>query len=322
MTKMISGLLILFLIGCGISTPAPDRPYSSYPSTSQNTIQVESLKFFESGDNLPKTDQRTYSASFSQNTTRYVYYQIYAKNLLWNTRKHSVSITAKYYKPDGTLMGSPVLNYDILSDWEHINLWHGWGWKEAGYWEPGNYQVELWIGSDKITQNSFSIVADKKPPLKADSSGTIEFKSLKFFESDHANIIPRDQRKYDTTFSQRNTRYVYYEVGLKNLLSNVRKNNVLIIAKYYKPDGSLMGSPELKYEIPADWEGTDLWHGYGWKEAGHWESGLYRVELWVNNAKFGEGRFTIGGNKSPLLKTTPSETDEFEELRNRKRGNK
>jgi len=123
----------------------------------QNNVTYKSIKLFESGYNLVPQSERVYSTHFSKDETRYIYYEIELTNNLYSVRDNPISMTAKFYKPDGSLMGEPVLDYTILSDWETAYLWHGWGWQDAGNWETGTYRVVINIGNRRIAETLFSV---------------------------------------------------------------------------------------------------------------------------------------------------------------------
>ena len=123
----------------------------------QNNISFQEIRFFESGVDAPPLSDRVYTTYFTTSESRYIYYELHVKNNLYNIRSNQVSIIAKYYKPDGTLMGEPVLNYTIPPEWDVAYLWHGWGWNNAGNWTPGTYRIVIYMDNVKITEALFSV---------------------------------------------------------------------------------------------------------------------------------------------------------------------
>jgi hypothetical protein len=123
----------------------------------------------------------------------------------------------------------------------------------------------------------------------------VDFISVKLFESGY-DATPQSERHYSTHFDKSASRYIFYEASVRNNLYNVRSNSVKIYAEFYKPDGSLMADPVLEYTLPSDWATADLWHGWGWAERGNWETGRYRLVLYVNHEKLAELYFTIQGD--------------------------
>ena len=140
----------------------PRRPSVVKPSVPESVghgygVTYQSMKFFEGPYNPPELSKRQYTTRFPKSSTRYVFYELLFKNELWNKRDNPVKIVARYYKPDGSLMGQPVLDYVIPADWKNAYLWKGWGWAQAGRWTPGNYRVKIFIGNDVITQSYFTV---------------------------------------------------------------------------------------------------------------------------------------------------------------------
>jgi hypothetical protein len=118
---------------------------------------IDNFRFFEAGGTTPDQDQITFDTSFSQNTARYIYYQL---NLSYGqlTQTETYTLTVRYYKPDGSIMGEfdHIINLEQGRTWS----WHtyGWGWSTAGNWEKGTYTVKLFDGSLEITRGTFMIL--------------------------------------------------------------------------------------------------------------------------------------------------------------------
>jgi hypothetical protein len=148
MQQKIYGLFVIFLCLLG------EMASGQYDS---DTISFQSMRFFESGHNAVPQSQRQYSSSFSKASSRYIFYELYVKNWLYQVRDNPVQITAHYYYPNGTLFGSPVLNYTISRNWDYAYLWHGWGWPDKGNWTTGKYRVEIFFGDTKVTDAYFTL---------------------------------------------------------------------------------------------------------------------------------------------------------------------
>lgn len=123
-------------------------------------------------------------------------------------------------------------------------------------------------------------------------SDEFEFQVLKFYESG-PDTPEVSQRRYSEHFKKSSSRYINFEVNLKNMLWKVREHKHKITGKYYRPDGSLFGATEYQAVVKPDWQNS--WHtkGWGWTEPGHWKNGTYRVEILIDGKKVTEGHFTI-----------------------------
>jgi len=260
-------------------------------------LEFEFVKLFEGSYVAPPESQRDYKAQFAKSTTRYVFFLVGAKNLLYKNRTHKPEIVGRYYKPDGSLHGEGKVNVEIPPDWEKADLWGGWGWEKPGNWPVGTYRVEIWFGTKRVGENSFTIYDDRastSPPITSvpPEQVYLEFKSVTFFESG-ATDIPASQRQIKTDFPRSATRYINFFVLTRNLLHRNRSHKPLVRGRYFYPDGSFMGEAKVSVEIPPDWQDTNLWAGWGWDKPGNWSLGTYRVEILFGNTKVGEGRFTI-----------------------------
>jgi hypothetical protein len=259
-------------------------------------LQFESVKFFEGPFTAPPESQRQYLSRFPKSTTRYIFFNVGAKNLLYRSRTQRPLVIGRFYKPDGSFMGEGKVDVDIPSDWESTDLWSGWGWDEKGNWPIGNYRVDILFGNSKVGEGYFSVYDDltsttaiAPPP---EEKTYLEFESVKFYESG-ATDVPESERQYKSDFPISKTRYVYFLVYAKNLLYRSRSQKPLVRGKYYYPDGSFMGEAKINVEIPSNWGEADLWSGWGWDEPGNWSLGTYQVEILFGNTKVGEGKFTI-----------------------------
>ncbi|MBM2829962.1 MAG: hypothetical protein HW411_752 [Gammaproteobacteria bacterium] len=125
-------------------------------------VEFKGMLFFEGQVNptyIPQWEELT--TIFYTSTSRYIYTMIQLNNLKYQISEQPVSITLKYFKPDGTNFGEPVINYTIPADWDVAELWQGWGWADAGYWEAGDWRVEAWLNnSEKLGEYSFKVVSN------------------------------------------------------------------------------------------------------------------------------------------------------------------
>lgn len=145
-------------------------------------------------------------------------------------------------------------------------------------------QAQLWVEPDQSGQSFRAI-------------------DIRFFESPY-DAAPLEQRGYYTSFSQSSTRYIFAEVYVENKLWGREDVRVRLDFKYYKPDGSLFGEVPFEHTIPMAEQWYYLWQGWGWADAGYWETGRYRVEVWNGSRKLGENYFTITGTANQYSNTT------------------
>lgn len=123
------------------------------------TIQITGMKFWESPmDNPLPPDKRIYSDNFFQNETRVIYTTLEVKNLLYKKDDNNVNLYLKYYTPDGYLWGVPKISVTLNKDWEHADIYNGYGFDEEGNFTPGVYKVEAYYQGKLITYDYFEII--------------------------------------------------------------------------------------------------------------------------------------------------------------------
>ncbi len=147
----------------------------------------------------------------------------------------------------------------------------------------------------------------------ANIDNPVEFVELGFFEgTENIEAAEWGSQQFKSSFSKSRTRYIYTLINLKNNLWQIKPQEVNISVRYYHFDGRLLAQPVITAEVPADQEFADLWTGWGSVAADQWESGQYRVELWLNNSKkIGQDIFQI---KSNTISTSRSNSVEFDKI--------
>ncbi|UCB46227.1 MAG: tetratricopeptide repeat protein [Spirochaetota bacterium] len=256
------------------------------PHQAQGTnreFEFEYIRLFEGGYYSPEESQRNYIYSFPKSTTRYIWCRVAVKNLKYKIAEHQHKVEWLYYDTEGSLWGEIEEDFIINPEWEYDWIEQGWGWDEPGYWPGGTYYVYIFIDGQEAGQVEFNVYNDI-PQL--------EFEYLKFFESGYT-APDESKRNYTTEFHKSTTRYIYFTIGVKNLLWDIESQRPQISGRYYGPDGSYLTEVDVMIDMPPEWDYADIWNGWGWGEPGNWEAGKYRVEILFGDRKVAEQHFTI-----------------------------
>lgn len=248
-------------------------------------VECQALRLFEGGATAPSPTQRVYLTRFSKKSTRSVYFELTIKNNLWRLEDHLLQVTGDYYRPDGGLLHSVESSYPIPAGHEYCVLKSAFGWDNPGQWRVGDYRLEVSINGKKAAETAFAIAEDEVEK-------TVEFQSARLFESVDG-AVDLEKRSYATQFRRLATRGIYYEAKVKNRLWRIRDNTIKASARYYDPDGELMGVPECSCTAPSSMEHIYLTGGWGWKYPGYWPLGKYRIEMFVEGEKVEEITFDI-----------------------------
>ena len=116
-------------------------------------------------------------------------------------------------------------------------------------------------------------------------------KYLKFFESGYDSPELED-RIYDVVFAQDETRYISWEIELVHVPFDEDKT-IFYTYKYYDPSGLIIHYDRSDFIIQAGW--TNAWFswGYGYDDPGNFITGVYYVELLVDDIVVAAGSFEI-----------------------------
>ncbi len=265
------------------------------PVLSKGSLEYEFVQLFEGGEFAKSGADTAYNEYFPKSSTRSIYFLVGVKNKLWKVRNQKSNIHGMFYRPDGSFFGRANIEKDILSTWENSDLSSGWGWLVPGNWETGQYRVEVFIDNKSVAEKNFTIFDDTE---KKDSTyfTNLEYNGVRFYESDE-NQPSLEKRKFTTTFSKDKTRFIWCQIDAKNLAYERNAHNHKVIWRYYNPDGTLQGETTNSFNIKPEWEKTWVGSGWGWDDAGNWPTGVYRVDVYIDEKKVGSRHFAVGNEK-------------------------
>ena len=250
---------------------------------STSDYKVTDIRFFEAGDTSPDASDRVYINEFSQKRTRRIYTEVKIKNFRYEKKRHSHKVKWVYYNPNGSIKGEMYNDFNVQKKW--LNAWtsKGWGWKEAGNWLKGKYRVKVYIDDDYITEKSFYI-----------KSFSSEYKvtSVRFFEAGDTAPDVKD-RQYENRFKKNKTRRIWSELKIKNFQYEKAPHEHKVKWVYYNPDGSVRCTMESDFKVKKIWQNSWTQKGWGWKEAGNWPKGTYRVKVFIDAEEVDETTYTI-----------------------------
>jgi hypothetical protein len=134
--------------------------YADIASSQPEPRQFEflDLRFFEgaAGAEEPASCESPYR--FARKQTRYVYFRADMRNP-WQHFDWTYQVVARFFQPDGSLMGEINEAVTVKPDWDTFFLIKGWGFETPGRWPPGTYQLELSLDEHR-TSGEFTIVEE------------------------------------------------------------------------------------------------------------------------------------------------------------------
>jgi hypothetical protein len=101
---------------------------------------------------------------------------------------------------------------------------------------------------------------------------------------------PYGERRYQTIFDQRTTRFINWEVTLVFDPAQP-KRDLPFKAVLYGPGNQALGQQHGRIR-PVD---VCVWHSWGWgsRESGHWSPGEYRVEIEIGPSLIASRKFQV-----------------------------
>ena len=255
---------------------------------------VTEVNFYEGERSGVPYEKREYRERFAGSDSRFIYWELNLKHPAPGHRR-DFAVDAVWYGPDGSEFARQTLNTYMDGTWTNSYHPFGQGWDEPGQWKPGNYIVELFYRGQKIAISAFEIFDDRGrgdsdtvydiPTLQARVTG------IRFYEGGYDGI-PYNQRVYNTSFPKSATRAIWWELNLEHPDPR-RKIDFAIEAVFYRWDGSEIARQINNTAIQSTW--TTSYHslGWGWREAGNWAAGSYRVILFIDGQQVSDGTFFI-----------------------------
>ncbi len=248
--------------------------------------RITEVRLFEGSDEVVAYEKRAYKTKFDRASTRYIWWEL---NLAYPklASKIEFDVDAVFYNPDGSVLGRSTKHAHADPEW--TESWHtdGYGWKDPGRWSPGQYRLDLVVNGSKIGGGSFEITGGTEGiPIPG-----ARITELRIYEGGY-DVTPYEKRVYRDRFDRTSTRYLWWELNLAypKLTSKIEFD---IDAVYYNSDGSVFARQTKNAHVDAEW--TESWHtfGHGWKDAGHWTPGKYRLDLYVKGNKVASRSFEI-----------------------------
>lgn len=120
----------------------------------------------------------------------------------------------------------------------------------------------------------------------------MELRMLHFYESGF-HPAAKAQRRYVSILPKSSTRFVYWEMTVRNKLYNVRDQSHTVVALWYRPDGTRFGRTRQTFNIRAGWASAWVSHGWGYRTPGRWKPGKYRVDIVVDGRVYVRRNFLI-----------------------------
>jgi SpoVK/Ycf46/Vps4 family AAA+-type ATPase len=153
----------------------------------------------------------------------------------------------------------------------------GWGNKQEGvFWKKGTYVWEAWVEGEKVSSKQFHIEDATRPFTKKDNP-YCHISALKMYEGPYDDV-PEFDRLFMRRFHGDETRYIYAEITLKNLLVSKQWQCELFV-KFYNDARELKGQVIRLQRVEKSDELIKITAGWGSNVKGSWREDRYTAEI-------------------------------------------
>ena len=241
--------------------------------------KFKELKVYSSTEWLAE-NKKKYRQVFDRFEVTYIYAELSFYNKFFDAENWEVDIDLRCYelRKSRKKLCSLSIKKQVSKFDNVVYVREGWGNKKEGaFWKSGTYYWEAWIDGEKVATKYFYIEDAGINYENNSDSPYVDTYSLKLYEGQYDDVIEAD-RVYHTVFSCEETRYIYVEIALKNLISTTNWHCELFI-KFYNQARELKGQVVKLQNVKSDDEFIKVTAGWGTNVKGSWRYGSYTVEI-------------------------------------------
>ncbi|MBC7774736.1 MAG: AAA family ATPase [Phycisphaerae bacterium] len=240
--------------------------------------KFKELKIYSSTEWLAD-NKKKYRQVFDRLETSYIYAELSFFNKQFDLDDWEVNVELRCYTVKKQRKELCILPFQRkVSKFDPVGyIREGWGNKQEGvFWKKGAYVWEAWIEGEKVGSKNF-FVEDAGRPISRGDNPYCKISSLKMYEGPYDDT-PEFERNYLKRFHDEETRYVYAELMLKNvLLSKAWQCEVFI--KFYNNARELKGQVVRLHSVQKGDDGVKITAGWGSNVKGSWRRDRYSAEV-------------------------------------------
>ena len=242
-----------------------------------NNYKFRDLKIFSSTEWLANNEKK-YRLVFDESECTFIYCELSFFNKLFDESDWDVNINLKCINDeDGSIVCNLSANRAITREENIVFVREGWGVKNPGnYWKKGIYRWEAWIDGVFVAERLFyiidlGVVSDTVNPF-------FNITKIKLFEGPDT-LLEKPERKYYSVFSSEETRYVWLELEMENLISEVPVWPCELNFLFHTHTGQLKGSIEKLMFVETREQKFECAIGWGNEAKGTWGEDSYTISV-------------------------------------------
>ncbi|MBK8556806.1 MAG: AAA family ATPase [Lewinellaceae bacterium] len=258
-----------------IGTPQSQPPFQD-PDFKR--WKFRDLKVYSSTEWLAD-NKKKYRQVFDRHETTYIYAELSFHNKFHDIEDWEVNVELRCFSVKKQRKEACALTFRRkVSKYDAVAyIREGWGNKQEGvFWKKGTYYWEAWVEGEKVASRYFYLEDAGRPSNRVDNP-YCQLGSLRMYEGPYDDT-PEFERLYLRRFNGEETRYIYAEVMLKNLLPTKQWQCELFI-KFYNDARELKGQVVRLHRVEKGDEGIKVTAGWGSNVKGSWRNDRYTAEI-------------------------------------------
>ncbi len=250
----------------------------AHPTANRDFYKFKELKVYSSTEWLAE-NRKKYRQVFDRTMTTFVYAELSFYNKRFDVEDWTVKVELVCYslRKGKKELCRLLLNKEI-SKYDHIGyVREGWGNKTEGtFWKKGTYYWEAFMDGEKVGSKYFYI-EDADHDYEFEENPYVEVHSLRLYEGPYDDVND-DDRRYLVAFNSEETRYVYVEIALKNILFDKNWQCELFI-KFFNNARELKGQVVRLQRVEKGKPFVHVTAGWGANLKGSWRKDKYTAEV-------------------------------------------
>ncbi|NUO02722.1 MAG: AAA family ATPase [Saprospiraceae bacterium] len=256
-------------------------------------FKFRDLKVYASTEWLAD-NRKKYRQVFDRNEVTYIYAELSFYNKLFDEDDWEVEVELKCFsvkKSRKEICALPLRRKGSKYD-NIVYIREGWGNKaEGAFWKKGAYYWEAWIEGEKVSAKYFYVEDGGKNILPGENP-YLDIQSIKLYEGPYDDVT-EEERLYMRRFSSEETRYIYVEIALRNLLFHKSWQCELFV-KFYNDARELKGQVIRLHKVEKHDETIVFTAGWGSNVKGSWRKDRYTAEIIFMDRLLAVAPFEVG----------------------------
>jgi AAA+ superfamily predicted ATPase len=271
---------------------SPEIPASKATATKYKFKEMK----VHSSDEWMADGTKKYRQVYDRHETTHMRVELSFYNKLFDEEDWEAPVRLKCFFINGAQqreLCNLVQNRKITKEENVVYIRDSWGNPTPGvYWVRGNYMWEAYIDEIKVGESRFYV--EDVGVAQAGENLYFDIEHIKLFEGDGQAGSPGTQKKYLTTFSSKETRYIWSEFSFKNKAAGDYYAEIFF--NFSDDAGQLKGrSSRLVYVQPNTvGQFYFAYPAWGSDTAGTWKDDTYVMEVVFMDTLIATVPFRVG----------------------------